>query len=82
MTYYNDQDTMAYQHLKRALYHKVPNIDKFQFTQSPEYFTTYLYVSTASGTSLKVDLGHTNLDTSSIPDIFQHIDEQFPELNI
>ena len=82
MTYFNDPETVGHHHFKRALQHKMPNLGNFQFVRSPEDFTTYLYIHTTSGISIKVALDHMNLDKLSIQDIFQHIDEQYPELNI
>jgi hypothetical protein len=82
MTYFNDRETVAYQHLHHMLSLKLPDLDKFLIDRPPAELNCYLHMQTFDGITFRVDLHTFEPDKLTLDQILQCIDEQFPELNI
>jgi hypothetical protein len=82
MTYFNDHETVAYDHLHYILSLKLPDLDKFLINRPPAELNYYLHMQTFDGITFRVDLHTSNPDKLTLDQILQCIDEQFPELNI
>jgi hypothetical protein len=82
MTYFNDRETVAYQHLHHMLSRKLPDLDKFLIDRPPAELNCYLRMRTFDGITFCVDLHTFEPDKLTLDQILQCIDEQYPELNI